>query len=50
MDNIILKCSQCGVENESVKNVIDPFKEEVCNIIEYKNLCSKCYQDSIDDI
>ena len=45
-----LSCDECGVEDETVKETVDPFMEEIyCEAIKC-NLCANCYNLSCDEI
>jgi len=46
----VLCCDVCGVCDETVSYQADPYMEEICDKIEMKNLCKKCYRESCDDI
>lgn len=43
-------CSSCGQMKPDVKWVVDPFLEEIYDLIEMKWLCDSCYQEFCDDV
>ena len=46
----MLKCDSCGIIAQDVKNVVDPYIEEIEQRIVRKNMCKKCIQSAKDDI
>jgi hypothetical protein len=44
------KCDRCGEHKEDVKECIDPYNEEINEVIIYTKLCNDCYKESCDEI
>jgi len=45
-----LTCDDCGKAKKSVKEVFDPYQEEIHGRKVKTNLCDECHQLSMDEI